>query len=132
LRGFVGATGPLDDDLRPAIAQEPEAKRVLLTAYADTDAAIKAINDYDRLRRYVVGHGPVALPHVDHEIEPGLGDVHLRDLSALDPEDDEFDRCSLASRRLEAHEVAVVLPVEVDDDETATTPIGVNGDVLVD
>jgi thioredoxin reductase (NADPH) len=31
--------------LERAIAQEPQAKRVLLTAYADTDAAIKAIND---------------------------------------------------------------------------------------
>jgi thioredoxin reductase (NADPH) len=33
--------------LKEAIAIFPTAKRVLLTAYADTDAAIKAINDAD-------------------------------------------------------------------------------------
>src|SRR4051794_40223127 len=39
--------------LEEAMDIAPEAKRVLLTAYADTDAAIKAINDVD-LDRYLL------------------------------------------------------------------------------
>jgi thioredoxin reductase (NADPH) len=39
--------------LAQAIALQPDAKRVLLTAYADTDVAIKAINDI-RLDHYIL------------------------------------------------------------------------------
>ena len=41
------------DFLEQALDLAPEAKRVLLTAYADTDAAIRAINDVD-LDRYLL------------------------------------------------------------------------------
>ncbi len=46
-----GMTGV--DFLEQAMDVEPSAKRVLLTAYADTDAAIRAINDVD-LDRYLL------------------------------------------------------------------------------
>ena len=46
-----GMTGV--DFLEQAMDVVPEAKRVLLTAYADTDAAIRAINDVD-LDRYLL------------------------------------------------------------------------------
>ena len=46
-----GMTGV--DILERAMDLVPDAKRVLLTAYADTDAAIRAINDVD-LDRYLV------------------------------------------------------------------------------
>ena len=46
-----GMTGV--DFLEQAMDLVPEAKRVLLTAYADTDAAIRAINDVD-LDRYLL------------------------------------------------------------------------------
>lgn len=46
-----GMTGV--DFLEQAMDIQPEAKRVLLTAYADTDAAIRAINDVD-LDRYLL------------------------------------------------------------------------------
>src|SRR5918995_1073197 len=39
--------------LREALPLQPEAKRILLTAYADTEAAIQAINDV-RLDQYVL------------------------------------------------------------------------------
>src|SRR3712207_3920944 len=46
-----GMTGV--DFLEQAMDVVPTAKRVLLTAYADTDAAIRAINDVD-LDRYLL------------------------------------------------------------------------------
>ena len=70
-----GMTGV--DLLEQALGLYPEAKRVLLTAYADTDAAIKAINDVD-LDYYLLKPWDPPEEHLYPVVADLLGDWEAR------------------------------------------------------
>ncbi len=78
--------------LAEAIELYPDVKRVLLTAYADTEAAIRAINDV-QLDHYLMK--PWDPP--EENLYPTVDDVLFDWLAAYDPPFDPYCRHTLVS-----------------------------------
>jgi len=107
--------------LAQAIPLEPEAKRVLLTAYADTDVAIRAINDL-RLDHYLMK--PWDPP--EERLYPVLQDLLDDWLAAVRPDFDGIrvigHRWSVASYRVKEFLARNLIPFEwldIESDERA-------------